>query len=125
MVKSILGRKVGMTQVFYPTGEAVPVTIIEAGPCVITQIKTPERDGYAAVQLGFHEVEPRRLNRPLLPALLDVVAPDGEDRHALGRRLTPLRPGDRLPLVVGAAVANQQIQGIDLEQGIVGIAPLL
>ena len=66
MIEEILGRKVGMTQVFDARGEAVPVTIIEAGPCVVTQVKTPERDRYTAVQLGFDEVEPKRLNKPSL-----------------------------------------------------------
>jgi len=55
-----------MTQVFDPSGEVVPVTIIQAGPCFVTQVKTPDLDGYSAVQLGFGEVERKRLNRPLL-----------------------------------------------------------
>lgn len=63
-MKGIIGRKVGMTQVFDETGAVIPVTVIEAGPCYVTQIKTPETDGYAAVQLGFEETEPRRLNLP-------------------------------------------------------------
>jgi len=61
-VKAILGKKVGMTQVFTDDGEAVPVTVIEAGPCYVTQVKTPERDGYGAVQLGFEQVKPQRLS---------------------------------------------------------------
>jgi len=66
MIAEILGRKVGMTQVFDAHGEVVPVTIIEAGPCVVTQVKTVERDHYAAVQIGFDQVEAKRLNKPLL-----------------------------------------------------------
>jgi large subunit ribosomal protein L3 len=65
-MEEILGRKVGMTQVFDARGEAVPVTIIEAGPCLVTQIKMPEHDRYAAVQIGFDQVEAKRLNKPLL-----------------------------------------------------------
>ncbi len=65
MIKGILGRKLGMTQVFREDGSVVPVTVIQAGPCYVTQIRTPERDGYAAVQLGFEEVPPRKLNKPL------------------------------------------------------------
>jgi large subunit ribosomal protein L3 len=61
-VKAILGRKIGMTQLFNERGEAVPVTVIEAGPCYVAQVKTRERDGYAAVQLGFEEVKPQRLS---------------------------------------------------------------
>lgn len=65
MRKGILGRKVGMTQIFDEEGKAVPVTVIEAGPCYVVQKKTPERDGYAALQLGFEEVRGEDLNRPL------------------------------------------------------------
>jgi large subunit ribosomal protein L3 len=61
-MKGILGKKVGMTQFFDDTGEAVPVTIIEAGPCYVTQIKTQKRDGYEAIQLGFGQA--KRLNKP-------------------------------------------------------------
>ncbi len=60
MRKGILGRKVGMTQVFQPDGQVVPVTVIEAGPCHVLQVKTVDRDGYDAVQLGFRD-KPRRL----------------------------------------------------------------
>jgi len=57
MINGILGKKLGMTQVFAPTGEVVPVTVVEAGPCVVTQVKTAEADGYEAVQLGFEEMD--------------------------------------------------------------------
>jgi len=63
-MKGIIGRKVGMTQVFDETGQVIPVTVIEAGPCFVTQIKTADADGYTAVQLGFEQVEPRKLNLP-------------------------------------------------------------
>lgn len=63
-MKGILGKKVGMTQVFDESGEVIPVTVIEAGPCFVTQKKTVERDGYAAIQLGFQEVKPKRLTQP-------------------------------------------------------------
>jgi large subunit ribosomal protein L3 len=62
-MKGIIGKKVGMTQVFDETGNAVPVTVIEAGPCYVTQIRTADRDGYMAVQLGFEETKPKRLTQ--------------------------------------------------------------
>ena len=65
MQKGIIGQKVGMTQVFDEKGNVVPVTVIEAGPCVVVQKKTAETDGYAAVQLGFGDVSPKRVNKPL------------------------------------------------------------
>ncbi len=65
-MKGILGKKVGMTRVFSEQREVVPVTVIEAGPCFVAQIKTVERDGYAAVQLGFEQTKPKSLTRPQL-----------------------------------------------------------
>lgn len=64
MVHGMLGRKVGMMQVFTENGEVVPVTVISAGPCVVTQVRVAERDGYNAVQLGFEQVPPRKLTKP-------------------------------------------------------------
>lgn len=64
MIKGILGRKIGMTQVFGPTGEVIPVTVLQAGPCIVTRVFTPEQDGYSAVQLGFEEVPVRKLTLP-------------------------------------------------------------
>lgn len=66
MNKAIIGKKLGMTQVFLADGTMVPVTVIQAGPCAVTQVKTLERDGYQAVQLGFEEVADRKLNKPEL-----------------------------------------------------------
>lgn len=64
MKKGIIGRKLGMTQIFDEKGNVVPVTVINAGPCVVTQKKTKEKDGYDAVQLGFSDIEERKLNKP-------------------------------------------------------------
>ena len=64
MVNGIIGRKVGMTQIFEDSGTAVPVTVIQAGPCPIVQLKTQEKDGYQAVQLGFGEQKENRTNSP-------------------------------------------------------------
>ena len=62
-MKGILGKKVGMTQIFDEKGEIVPVTVIEAGPCYVTQIKSADKDGYKAVQLGFGDVQEKRISR--------------------------------------------------------------
>lgn len=61
MLKGLIGKKIGMTQIFDENGAAVPVTVIEAGPCYVTQVRTVEGDGYTAVQLGYNEVKPKRL----------------------------------------------------------------
>jgi len=65
MVKALLGRKLGMTQVFAEDGSVVPVTVVQAGPCVVTQVKVPARDGYSAVQIGFGEQKEKKVTRPL------------------------------------------------------------
>ena len=63
-MKGILGKKIGMTQIFSEAGEMIPVTVIEAGPCVVTQLKNEETDGYKAVQLGFEDQKEHRLTKP-------------------------------------------------------------
>ena len=65
MQKAIIGKKIGMTQIFDETGKVVPVTVVEAGPCVVSMKKTVENDGYAAVQLGFGDLKPNKVNKPM------------------------------------------------------------
>jgi large subunit ribosomal protein L3 len=78
MLKGLIGKKIGMTQIFDDAGVAIPVTLIEAGPCYVTQIRLPETDGYSAVQLGFEEVKPKRLTA-------------GQLGHLKRNSLSPLR----------------------------------
>ena len=78
MLKGLIGKKIGMTQIFDEQGVAQPVTIIEAGPCFVTQVRNPEKDGYSAVQLGFGEVHPKRLT-------------GGELGHLNANNLPPVR----------------------------------
>jgi large subunit ribosomal protein L3 len=78
MLKGLIGKKIGMTQIFDEKGVAYPVTLIEAGPCYVTQVRRPESDGYSAVQLGFGEVNPKRLT-------------GGERGHLKSNELPPLR----------------------------------
>ena len=63
--KGVLGEKLGMTQVFDDEGRIVPVTVVQAGPCVVTRVRTPDADGYSAVQLGFGQIDPRKVNKPI------------------------------------------------------------
>ena len=65
MQKGIIGKKIGMTQIFDESGKVIPVTVVEAGPCVVVQKKTVENDGYAALQLGYGDVKVQRMNKPL------------------------------------------------------------
>src|SRR5438477_11937286 len=110
MIKGLLGKKLGMTQVFEEGGIATGVTIVEAGPCVVTQIKTTERDGYNGVQLGFGETQDRKLTqaerghlrRKKLPLVkhLHEVPGDGEG-YKLGERVdvTMFSPGDIVDVI--------------------------
>ncbi|MGN1051208.1 MAG: 50S ribosomal protein L3, partial [Acutalibacteraceae bacterium] len=65
MQKAIIGKKIGMTQIFDEKGVFVPVTVVEAGPCVVSMKKTVENDGYAAVQMGFGDLKPHKVNKPM------------------------------------------------------------
>jgi large subunit ribosomal protein L3 len=78
---AIIGRKLGMTQIFAEDGARVTLTVIEAGPCPVTQVKTEETDGYAAVQLGFGDVRPKLLNKPKLGHLRKAKAPPVRHLH--------------------------------------------
>ena len=78
MLKGLIGKKIGMTQIFDDTGIAVPVTLIEAGPCYVTQVRNVDGDGYSAVQMGFEEVKPKRIS-------------GGELGHLKRNNLPPLR----------------------------------
>jgi len=110
-MKGILGKKVGMTQIFDERGEVIPVTVIEAGPCFVVQKKTIERDGYEAIQLGFEEVKPKRLtggqrghlrksNLPPLRYLREIRASDLEE-YEEGQKITVgiFDVGDRVDVV--------------------------
>ncbi len=65
MQKALIGKKIGMTQIFDEKGKVVPVTVVEAGPCVVSQLKTVETDGYEAVQIGFGDIKPKHVTKPL------------------------------------------------------------
>jgi large subunit ribosomal protein L3 len=112
---AIIGKKLGMTQVFAEDGERVPVTVIEAGPCPVTAVRAPERDGYAAVQLAFGEVAERKLTKGELGHLKKAGAPPSrtliefrdQGEHAIGDVLTveQFEPGQRVK-VSGVAVGK-------------------
>ena len=65
MQKAIIGKKLGMTQVFSPEGKLIPVTVIEAGPCTVVQKKSIEKDGYEAIQVGFAEIKEKKVTKPM------------------------------------------------------------
>lgn len=112
-MKGIIGKKVGMTQIFNENGSVTPVTVIQAGPCYVTQVRTADRDGYTAVQLGFEEAKPTRLTRgqlghlkrnnlPALKYLREFRIRNGETGVEEGQMITieqAFAVGDRVDIV--------------------------
>ena len=122
MKKALIGKKVGMTQIFDENGVVIPVTVIEAGPCVVAQVKTIENDGYEAVQLGFGEVKESKLNKPEKGhfAKANVTA----KKHLREFRLDSIegiKVGDELKADVFAAGEKIDVQGTSKGKGFQGV----
>jgi large subunit ribosomal protein L3 len=99
-MKGILGTKLGMTQVFDETGQVTPVTVVKAGPCVVTAVRTPDRDGYSAVQFGYGEIDPRKVTKPAAGVFAEAgVTPR--------RYLAELRTDDASEYQVGQEVTAE------------------
>jgi large subunit ribosomal protein L3 len=121
MLKGLIGKKIGMTQIFDENGAALPVTLIEAGPCYVTQVRLPEKEGYAAVQLGFQEAKPKRLT-------------SGQLGHLKKNALQPLRflrefriqdaeykVGDKLTVEVFGVGERVDVVGTSKGKGFAGV----
>ena len=122
MQKGLIGRKVGMTQIFDEEGKVIPVTAIEVGPCTVTQIKTVEQDGYTAVQLGFGEVKERKLNKPELGHLSkNKLAPKKYLREFRLDSVAEYTVGQELKADVFAAGDKLDIQGTSKGKGFQGV----
>src|SRR5215207_4788866 len=112
--RGLLGEKLGMTQVFDENNRLVPVTVVKAGPCVVTQVRTPEVDGYSAVQLGFGEIDPRKVNRPEGGHFTKAGVPPR-------RHLVELRTEDAGDYTVGQELTADVFDGVakvDAERGL-------
>ena len=122
MKKAIIGKKVGMTQIFDETGKVVPVTVIEAGPCVVVQKKTVEKEGYSSVQLGYEEVAEKKLSKPEQGHIAKAgVAPQ---KHLLEFRLEgadAMNVGDVLKADVFAEGDHVDVTGISKGKGYAGV----
>lgn len=122
MKKAIIGKKIGMTQIFDETGKVIPVTAIEAGPCVIAQIKTVETDGYDAVQLGFGDVKESKVNKPVKGHYAKAsIAPKKHLREFRLDSLEGLKVGDELKADVFAVGDRVDIQGTSKGKGFQGV----
>ena len=121
-MKAILGRKIGMTQLFNDRGEAVPVTVIEAGPCYVAQVKTRERDGYDAAQLGFGEVKPQRLSGGEKGHLARSGAPSVRNlREFSMRQDEQVEEGQRLLVDVFEIGDHVDVVGFSKGRGFAGV----
>lgn len=120
MQTTILGRKLGMTQVWTEDGDLLPVTVIEAGPCVVTQVKTEAKEGYDAIQIGFGEIAERKVNKPkaghFAKAGVDPV------RHLIEvRGESDHKPGDTIDVSVFADAKHVNVSGVSKGKGFAGV----
>jgi len=121
MFKGLIGRKVGMTQVFDENGAAFPVTVIEAGPCYVTQVKTAEKDGYSSVQIGFEEVKPKRLTRGQLGHLERNNLPPLKVLREFKTKSPDVAEGDQLKADVFEKDERVDIIGTSKGRGFAGV----
>ena len=121
MKKAIIGKKVGMTQIFDEAGKVIPVTVIEAGPCVVTQKKTAEKDGYSAVQLGFEDVKESKLSKPELGHLKKAeVAPMKHLKEFKLEKADEMNVGDTVKADVFTVGEKVDVTGISKGHGYEG-----
>ena len=122
MKKALIGRKIGMTQIFDEEGKVIPVTAIEVGPCTVTQIKTVEQDGYEAVQLGFGDVKEKLLNKPRLGHFSKTkIAPKRYLREFRLDSIQGLNVGDELKADIFSVGDKVDIQGTSKGKGFQGV----
>jgi large subunit ribosomal protein L3 len=121
-VQGVLGEKLGMTQVFDAANRVVPVTVVKAGPCVVTQVRTPETDGYSAVQLAFGGVDPRKVNKPIAGHYRKAGVPPR--RHLVELRTSDAssyEPGQEVTAEVFSAGATVDVVGTSRGKGYAGV----
>ena len=121
-MRGILGRKVGMTRIFDESGTVIPVTVIEAGPCFVTQKKTVEKDGYSAIQIGFGEAEQRKLSRPEWMRLKKVDLPPLRHlREVRMKDASAYEVGQKLVADVFKVGDHVDVTGISKGRGFAGV----
>ncbi len=121
-MSGLIGKKVGMTQIFDEKGEAIPVTVIEAGPCTVTELRTGQRNGYAALQLGFGSNKEMRFTRPVLGQFKKRNLPPS--RHLKEFRVEDaagLEVGQRLTVAIFEPGRHVDVQGVTKGRGFAGV----
>ena len=122
MEKAIIGKKVGMTQIFDAEGKVIPVTVIEAGPCTVVQKKTEEKDGYTAVQLGYEDVAEKKLTKPELGHLKKAeVSPKKVLKEFKLSNAAEMNVGDEVKVDVFAEGDRVDVTGISKGKGYAGV----
>ncbi|MCJ7703141.1 MAG: 50S ribosomal protein L3 [Anaerolineales bacterium] len=121
MLKGLIGKKIGMTQIFDDTGGAIPVTLIEAGPCYVTQVRTVERDQYSAVQLGFSETKPKRLTGGQLGHLKRNDTPPLRFLREFRAKEADINEGDQVTVDVFSVGDYVDIIGTSKGKGFAGV----
>ena len=122
MKKAIIGRKIGMTQIFDENGNVIPVTAIQAGPCTVIQVKTTETDGYNAVQLGFEEVKEKKLNKPQKGVFKKLnINPMRHLREFRMDSVEGMTVGNEVKADVFTAGEKVDIQGVSKGKGFQGV----
>jgi large subunit ribosomal protein L3 len=121
MLKGLIGKKIGMTQIFDESGAALPVTLIEAGPCYVTQIRLPEKEGYAAVQLGFQEAKPKRLTSGQLGHLKKNELPPLRFLREFRSKDAEYKVGDKLTVEVFGIGERVDVVGTSKGKGFAGV----
>lgn len=120
MVKGLIGKKIGMTQIFDEDGLAIPVTVIEAGPCYVTQVRLPERDGYSAIQLGFNEVKSKRLTGGQLGHLKRNELPPLRVLREFRVKNPDVKEGEQVTVAVFAVGERVDVVGTSKGKGFQG-----
>ena len=121
MLKGLIGKKIGMTQIFDENGAALPVTLIEAGPCYVTQVRLPEKEGYAAVQLGFQEAKPKRLTSGQLGHLKKNVLQPLRFLREFRIKDAEYKVGDKLTVEVFGVGERVDVVGTSKGKGFAGV----
>ena len=123
MVTGLIGKKVGMTQLFEPDGTVYPATVLKAGPCVVAQVKTVETDGYAAVQLGLVEAKPSKENKPTQGHFKKAGVPPTRVRRevTLAAGGDPLKAGDQVGVAIFADGERVDVIGTSRGKGFQGV----
>ena len=122
MQKGIIGKKIGMTQIFNENGKVVPVTVVEAGPCAVTQKKTVENDGYAAIQIGYGDLKAHKVTKPLKGHFDKAdVAPKRTLRELKVENIDSYNVGDLIKADVFASGDKVDVTGVSKGKGYAGV----